>query len=86
MRKILLACVAMLVAGVGQVQAGVMSELYLTTGSRIYVVQGTSVIRDFATSSQNHALAVDGTVKTFGVNNNYTGAEYGCVAFFLYFR
>jgi hypothetical protein len=49
--------------------------MYLTTGSTIYVVQGNSVVRSFATPRGNEfAIAVNGTVRT---NENFSGSGGG---------
>jgi len=46
---------------------GPISELYLTTGNSIYVVQGNSVVRSFATPAGGEfPIAVNGQVRTTG--------------------
>jgi len=61
-------------------QAGPVSPLYLTTGSQVYVIQGTGVVDSWPSGEQEYSIAVDTTVRTYSQGNpllSLLGHEYG---------
>jgi hypothetical protein len=59
------------------VSAGPISELYLSDSSSVFVVQGNSVVRSWTKQTTgDHAIAVDGSVKTIGYTSGAQGHEY----------
>jgi len=61
-------------------EAGPVSPLYLTTGSQVYVIQGTGVVDSWPSGEQEFSIAVDTTVRTYSQGNpvlSLLGHEYG---------
>lgn len=58
--------------------AGPVSEYFLVSGDqrRVDVVQGSNLLRTWATPDFEYPVAVASTVKTFGAVNGTTGREY----------
>jgi hypothetical protein len=58
--------------------AGPINELYLTTGSQVFVIQGNNIVRSWNTVNpfQEIPLAVEQTVRTLGFMPGGQGAEY----------
>lgn len=62
----------------GVALAGTIQELYsiYPDTSNLNVIKGTAVVRNFAINQLNSPLAVVDTIRTYGYNSAYTGAEY----------
>jgi hypothetical protein len=75
--SIWMGALTLLLAATGKAQAGPISALYLGSGSQIHVVQGSSIVNSWAAPGNNeHAIAVDSTVRTVGYFQGAVGREY----------